>query len=150
MNITEPEGNSGLLQLFALETALDDSRGGGGGGPITVDCISAICIIIGSSSRQWTRISADVSFPGTETQEASVFVWKEIGNACAAQDNFIRLQLQFQSYDDLVQFIEAQQAELAKLNGRIGLFYFEPGDGNIYAVDFETMENLGGTPLLCI
>lgn len=66
---------------------------------------------------------------------------------CAAQTGFLRLQLRFENYDDLVQFMETQRTTLDKLDVRVALFYCTEGS-QLRAADFETLEDLGGTPML--
>ncbi len=74
-------------------------------------------------------------------------LWAEIVGLCAAQTEFIRLQLQFESHGNLAQFMGVLRAALGKLDGRITLFYYTK-DRNLRAADFETLADLGGTSVL--
>lgn len=65
------------------------------------------------------------------------YPWEEIVELCAAQEGFMQLQLEFGSRDHLVRFMEARRVALAKLAGRVSLFYAK--EGEIHAADFETL-----------
>ncbi len=100
------------------------------GNSLAVDCISVLCIRIKQRESNGTL---NQSYP-----------WAEVAGLCAAQEGFIRMQLQFESHECLVEFMEAQRAALGKLHGRITLFYYAK-DGNFRAADLETLADVGGT-----
>ncbi len=107
------------------------------GNSFAVDCISALCVRIKQ------RESSTAGHSTNETLNQS-YPWAEVAGLCATQTGFMRLQLQFESHECLVEFMEAQRAALGKLHGRITLFYYVK-DGDFRAADFETLADLGGT-----
>lgn len=120
---------------------------GGSDSILTVEHISILCITVYAVS-DWSSTSSPSGDSSTGRQHVvSTYPWEDIVGICAGQEGFVRLQLMFQNRTFLVQFMQTQRAALAKLNGRIRLFY--EGDGSRLAADFETLNALpGGTPLL--
>ncbi|KAI0798465.1 hypothetical protein BC629DRAFT_1438918 [Irpex lacteus] len=76
-------------------------------------------------------------------QYIMVYPWEHIAELCAAQEGFMRLQLEFDCHDRLLQFMEARRINLKKLDGRIALFYRAEGEFEVHAADFETLVDLG-------
>lgn len=107
------------------------------GNSLSVDCISALCVHI----KQRKFSTAGHSTSGALNQS---YPWAEVVGLCATHTGFMQLQLEFESYDGLVQFMEAHRAALGKLADRIALFYWAK-DGGFRAADFETLADLGGT-----
>lgn len=113
---------------------------------VSVDHIFALCAHTTVYDKK-TSIVGGLE-PPTGMQEILVYPWEEIVEICAEQEIFTRLQLVFDKHEYLVQFMEAQRATLARLDGRVHLYYWTE-DFNIYAADFETLNQLpGGTPLM--
>lgn len=110
---------------------------------ITLDHISILCADITiepftTAEGQYTTIQRAIAYP-----------WDEIAVICAAQAGFVRLQLRFRSRADLLEFMEVWRTSLDKLEGRVSLFYGYDNFGEAeYAVDFHTMEDLGGASML--
>ncbi len=112
-------------------------------GPVVIDSISILSARIHAQS---TTKPSNVGPSSNKLPGSIVSPWQEIVGLCAVQPGFMRLQLEFDSHDHLVQFIEAQRAALGKLDGRVALFY-ETGL-RMRAADFETLADLGGTSVL--
>ncbi|KAI0797290.1 hypothetical protein BC629DRAFT_1592334 [Irpex lacteus] len=115
---------------------------GGSDSILTVEHISILCITVYAVS-DWSSTSSPSGDSSTGRQHVvSTYPWEDIVGICAGQEGFVRLQLMFQNRTFLVQFMQTQRAALAKLNGRIRLFY--EGDGSRLAADFETLNALPG------
>lgn len=122
---------------------------GSHGATLVFDNISALC------ARVYSTKKSSITTAGRSSDVPPDHVldpWIEVVRLCAAQSGFMRLQLEFQSHNHLVQFAVAQRAALDKLqvdsDGRIALFYSAAQDNSIRAADFETLADLGGTLLL--
>ncbi len=110
---------------------------------VMVDSISILCAYIASTEGLTTAgRTSNVALPTHPP-----YSWAEIVGLCAAHAGFLRMQLQFESHEYLVQFMEAQRAALGKLAGRIALLYWAK-DRHLHAADFETLADLGGTAVL--
>ncbi|KAI0798655.1 hypothetical protein BC629DRAFT_1501578, partial [Irpex lacteus] len=110
---------------------------------VVIDSISVLSARI--YSQPTTKLPSNVGHPSNELSSHAADPWPEIVGLCAAQPGFMRLQLEFDSHDHLVQVMEAQRAALGKLDGRIALFYLneEKSSRKLRAADFETLADLG-------
>ncbi len=111
---------------------------------VVIGKISVLCAYI-SSSRQSS--TAD-DLPTGAMQYIMACPWEQIVELCAAQERFMRLQLEFDNHDDLLQFMDARRIALEKLDGRIALFYRAKDAFGVHAADFETLADLGSTSVL--
>lgn len=121
----------------------------GYGGPIvTVERISVLCIHV------FTEINSTSPTPNDPSagmqHVVTTYPWEDIIEICAEQEGFMRLQLTFESHDNLDQFIQAQRTALNRLNGRVCLFYqMNVTESPVVAIDLETLKDLpGGTLVL--
>lgn len=125
------------LSLYSTQMVLPVTDGSH---PIVVDHISVLC-----ACTSFNRESSTAGRSSSGLPNSVAYPWAEIVGLCAAQTGFIRLQLEFESHDHLVQFMEAQRAALDKLNGRIALFYWA-NNWSYRAADFVSLADVGGTP----
>ncbi len=102
---------------------------------LTVDRIYVLSVDLG---RPWVCRSS------TSMECVMALPWDKISRMCAEQD--IRLNLEFQSRNDLTEFMEYHRAALAKLDGRICVAYMSDKSG-LLQVHPETLIDLEGTPV---
>lgn len=121
-----------------------------GSSPIlTVEHISILCVHVYAGFSEIPSAAGDSPTGGM--QNVIAYPWEDIVGICAGQERFMRLQLRFRSHVHLAQFMQAQRATLSKLNGRIGLFYYQSKSRCTVAADFETLRELpGGTAVLFV
>lgn len=112
---------------------------------VIIDHISILCAHIKLSAGEPRRPTISRSF--NRLPDRVAYPSEKIVELCAAQTGFLRLQLRFENYEDLVQFMATQRTALDKLDGRVALFYCTE-EWQLRAADFETLEDLGGTPML--
>ncbi|KAI0825597.1 hypothetical protein BC629DRAFT_1434219 [Irpex lacteus] len=116
------DSTQGLPRVsFAFFTAKAQADSEGSGGIIVLDHVSVICAFAEPCDR---RESLSARGSSTEARDMSSYFWEDMINVCAGQDGFMRLQLHFASYEDLIRFKQARvkHASVHKLERYIDVF----------------------------